>query len=73
MPEAAVNKNDCLVFGEHYVGLAGKVSAVNTETKTEAVQRGANAYLRSGIFPSDAAHVPRAMLFCESVFRPASR
>lgn len=68
MPEAAMNKNDCLVFDEHYVGLAGKVSLVYTETKTETVQQGTNAYLRCGIFPSNPAHVPGATFSCEPVF-----
>lgn len=38
VPEAAVNEDHRLVFGEHDVGLPGKFPSVNTETKTEAVQ-----------------------------------
>jgi hypothetical protein len=37
MPKAAVNENHGLVFGEHYIGLAGKIPAVNPETETEPV------------------------------------
>ena len=39
MPEAAVDKDNCLVFDQHHVRSAGKFLAVETEAKTEPVQQ----------------------------------
>lgn len=39
MPEAAMNKDDRLVFDEHHVRAAGEFLPVKTETKAEPVQQ----------------------------------
>lgn len=62
VPEAAMNKDHELPAGKHDIGAAGKIIALQRETKAEPMQERSDAFLRVRIASLDATHVPASLL-----------
>lgn len=67
MPEAAVYKDHRSVLRKYDVGPAGKGFFMQPESVTHTMQDRAHRPLGLSILAANAAHVPAAMLFGESV------
>ena len=70
MPEAAVNKNNGVVFGKHDVGFSGElpvVRGVDGESVAHLMQQRPDADFRFGVLVSNPAHVPRAAFGLEVI------
>ncbi len=70
VPEAAVHKDDALVFRQHDVRSAGEsavVGGVDGEAVAGAVQQAAELDFGLGVPALDPSHVPGALLLCQGV------
>ena len=56
MPETSVDQDHGAVPGEHEVGGAGKISAVEPKTEAESMRDAANDHLRLGVEAPDPGH-----------------
>ena len=63
VPKAAMNENHGLKPRENQIGLAWKVSAMQSVAKAHFVERPADHHLRLGILTPDTSHYP-APGFC---------
>lgn len=62
VPEAAVGKQDRLVFGKNEIRFAGQAAIMETIAESQRVKALAEDHLRSCVAPPDAGHHPAADL-----------
>lgn len=68
MPEAAIYKNNSLVFWKDQIRFARQFSVMQSEPKAHRVQTAPNDHFRLGILRLDAGHHPAAdfAVYCVS-------
>jgi hypothetical protein len=69
VPEAAVHKNDSLVFAQDYIGFAGQLATVQPKAETCAMQQGTHQKFRFSILPANTAHVEPSLLGSKHVHK----
>jgi len=67
MPKAAVHKYGLLVLGQHDIGPAWEVRAMDPEPESHPVKHGPDDELGLGVLAADPAHEAGPGLWCEGV------
>lgn len=67
MPKAAMNENDGTEAPKNDVGFSGKRFGMEPETETGSMKHRANSDFRRSVSALDAAHVPTAPTFIETI------
>lgn len=67
MPETAVNKNDGTEAPKNDVGFSGERFRMEPETEARSMEHRANSDFRRSVSALDAAHVPTAPAFIETI------
>ena len=67
VPEAAVNKNDGVVFRQDDVGFSRQLFDVFAEAVARAVQHRTDEDFGFGVLTFDARHIPRTSLWSQAV------
>lgn len=67
MPVAAVNKDYCIVLGQHDVRFPGELLSVQPEPITEPMHSPSNDQFGLCVLSADPGHVETALLRCENV------
>ncbi|MDQ0036705.1 hypothetical protein J2W30_004480 [Variovorax boronicumulans] len=67
MPKAAVYKYCLLVLGQHDIGPAWEVLAMDPEPKSQPVKHGSDDEFGLGVLAADPAHEEGPSLWCEGV------
>lgn len=63
MPEAAVDENRQPVFGQNYVGFAGKVLAMHAKSIAHRMQKRADFYFRFSVHATNRRHIPASLAY----------
>jgi hypothetical protein len=69
VPKTAVHKDNRVMFPKYDVWPTGKL-LVQPETKSGAMEQGANCFLRTRILAPDPRHVPAAVRSAKSIDHP---
>lgn len=67
VPEAAVDKDDGLVFRKNYIGIARQFADLYAETQASGEEVFTDNHLRLGIFPLDRRHASAPLFGCHRI------
>lgn len=67
MPETAVNKYGCSIFGENNIGFSRQIFPVKPESIAHPVKQGSNNQFRFCVLAFNARHVPASLFFTDNI------
>ena len=71
VPEASVDENDCLIFGQYYIRITRQLFDLNTEPQTTREKILPHNHLRLRILPLNSRHTAATLLRCSVVITSA--